>query len=571
MLLPSVLGSVLATNIVLLNQSSHRPYPVETQWVTRYSGVGSYVDEAKGIHIDNEGNIIITGSSRGEPGETEAGHYDIVTIKYNDQGVEQWIQRWDNQQYSLDDFASSMVIDSLGNIYIVGKSLVGQYLYSLVIIKYNALGEKQWEDFYYGGYSQVLDYPEEIVLDESGNLYVSGSVKGEHSQFDICVLKYSTSGQRLWVRCYDSEVNGNDTAQHLAVKNNAVVVVGEVATPEIWTDYVTLKYTDEGDLLWVKTYNYASTNEAAMVVAIDDSDNIYVTGSSNNGLAWYAYDYATIKYDPNGEVLWIQRYDGLANESPVASADFVNDMILNTDGNIIVSGKSSAWVNLTDCYGTVCYTTAGEQLWADRYYVYRGAPPALACDHLGNIYLGGSRAGGDTYHDFFTMRYNATGEVAWTETYNGPGNYWDKASDIAVGTMGNVYVTGFSVGVGTDEDYMTIKYHQVDEVAPLVTINSPQPGYLYVANHVLWKRFVAEGTFIVGKCTIDVSAIDLDSGVRNVEFSIDGVVRGNVNTPPYQYVWDQHVFSLNVHRINITVYDIMGNVKIVGLEVQKLF
>ena len=48
--------------------------------------------------------------------------------------------------------------------------------------------------------------------------------------------------------------------------------------------------------------------------------------------------------------------------------------------------------------------------------------------------------------------------VEWIARYNGPGNEEDSAYAIAVGPSGNVYVTGYSYGSGTDHDYATIRY-----------------------------------------------------------------------------------------------------------------
>ncbi|MEK9138360.1 MAG: hypothetical protein AAB393_14640, partial [Bacteroidota bacterium] len=66
--------------------------------------------------------------------------------------------------------------------------------------------------------------------------------------------------------------------------------------------------------------------------------------------------------------------------------------------------------------------------------------------------------GGVVMAALFLADVQAQVRLEWAKRYNGPANDLDGALAIAVDDSGYVYVTGGSLGVGTNLDYATIKY-----------------------------------------------------------------------------------------------------------------
>src|SRR6266508_1616854 len=83
---------------------------------------------------------------------------------------------------------------------------------------------------------------------------------------------------------------------------------------------------------------------------------------------------------------------------------------------------------------------------------------AIAGDSSGNVYVTGGSHGSGTDLDYATIMYTSAGQQQWVARFNGPANGWDRAAAIARDSSGNVYVTGQSLGLGTNFDYATVKY-----------------------------------------------------------------------------------------------------------------
>src|SRR6266542_1428076 len=226
---------------------------------------------------------------------------------------------------------------------------------------------------------------------------------------------------------------------------------------------------------WAKGYNGPGNfSDQAFAIAIDGSGNVYVTGASFG--SGTDYDYATIKYNPaDGSEVWVVRYNGPGNFYDGAAA-----LAIDGSGNVYVAGESVASGTTLD-YATIKYNASGTEEWVARYNGPGNLfdhPFAIAVDGAGNVYVTGQSFGSGTDFDYATVKYNAAdGAEEWIARYNGPENFVDQALAIGIDGPGNVYVTGGSMGSGTDFDYATIKYNAADGAEDWVTrYNGPGNG-----------------------------------------------------------------------------------------------
>lgn len=252
---------------------------------------------------------------------------------------------------------------------------------------------------------------------------------------------FSQLADTSWVRRYNGPGNANDSAVAIAVDSGGnVYVTGSSFDSTSGYDYATIKYRPNGDTDWVRRYNGpANKDDFAAALALDGSGNIYVTGRSNGG-------FATLKYDPAGNQLWVKTLPDIL----VYANKGAYDLALDKYGNVYVTGV--IWDGeASTCWGTVKYDSAGNQLWFRNFYTGRIAV-AIAVDADGNAYVTGYGYG-PNLADYLTVKYYPNGDTAWARRYNGPDNGDDFATDVGLDAGGNTYVTGRSSG-----SFATIRY-----------------------------------------------------------------------------------------------------------------
>jgi S-formylglutathione hydrolase FrmB len=415
----------------LFGQSVHHSTGgVDTAWVRHYgSGLVPTTARANDIVADNMGNVYVTGESGG----------DYVTIKYNSQGTVVWLRRYNGPGYSYNE-AKSIAVDGSGNVYVTGTSSgIGDA--NCATIKYNSSGDPLWVSIY----GKVdWEYPSSLAVDENKNVYVTGYMDYYYPGTLSFTMKYSSSGNMLWDR-----VGGPGSNNFLALDEKGNVYTTGHSSQFEGMDYVTTKLNSAGEEVWTRSYNGpANSGDRASSLAVDGNGNVYVTGYS--WVSKSSSDYATIKYNSAGDTLWVRRYNGHGNSNNYASS-----LAVDGSGNVYVTGNSQDSDTGYD-FATIKYNSNGDTLWTRRYNGSTNHDDwaiSLALDGSGNVYVTGS-----SDSSIVTIRYSTNGNEEWIAKYRYT-NGWSSPVGIRVDASGNVFVSGTSTG--TDGSvYTTIKYSQ---------------------------------------------------------------------------------------------------------------
>lgn len=424
---------------------------VDTVWTARFNGADGYNDAPCDITSDAVGNIYVTGFvSVGGP---VVFTKDYATIKYNSAGDSVWLNTY-NGPWSDDDYPVGIELEGSDYIYVCGASVGMDATFDYTLVKYDVNGVTQWVRNTNGPWGDH-DYPADFIVDDSGNVFVTGYTNGAWTYRDIMTVKYNSSGDTAWIRTYNHIADKNDVAADIAVD----VTGNTYVTGRSWDyvtkdDYVTIKYDPDGNEEWVVRYNgTADSSDGAAAIAVD-ANSIYVTGSS-----WFpgsSKDIVTVKYDSNGDTVWARRHSGSGNGD-----DIPNEILIDSSGSVYVAGYSN---EATVDYCIFKYDSSGNELWVNNYNGPGNSVDrahTMVIDDSGNVFVTGESYGSGSNDDYATVKYDENGGEVWAMRYNGAANGHDKAYALALDDNGYVYVTGESFGgPGAYMDYLTIKYTQ---------------------------------------------------------------------------------------------------------------
>lgn len=439
--------------IIIIPFSNKQIYSqLNPEWVQTYNGTGNNNDEALDHYIDDSGNIFVTGKIF-----QTSTLFDIYVVKYNFSGNLLWDKIY-NGPANGNDIANSITVDLNGNIYVAGESRGVKTSGDFVLLKYDSLGNELWTRRY-NGKSNSTDVAVKVITDKAGNPIISGRSFEFPTLSDIVTIKYNSNGDIIWSKKYNGASNSNDFVGDMAIDSSEnLYISGSSFIQGSGDNFLIIKYDNNGDTLWTESYNGPGNgNDNSVSLAMDVNGNVIITGSSV--ASGTGIDFATLKYSDTGEMLWQRRFASSANTSPDEPKSITTDL----NGNIYVTGTSVEFYSYD--YLTVKYSPSGDELWTRRYNGPSAfnfdEPRSITTDNSENVFVAGLSEGTGSMDDIVIIKYDATGNEIWLNRYNSPAGRNDVANNISVDVSGNIIVSGFIAGTSSLNDFGVIKFSQL--------------------------------------------------------------------------------------------------------------
>lgn len=264
--------------------------------------------------------------------------FDAYIAKLDQKGKSVWKKCYGGDDY---DRANDIVQAEDGGFIVAGHTQSYGAKYTpgpnakkdIWIFKLNAEGEMEWELLY--GEEDGTDGMYSITRSNDGG-YVSAGFTESYGAggFDAIIMKINGSGKIEWTKTF------GDTKIDIARSIERTADGGYIVSGETWSqgngyfDCWIFKLNSNGTLVWEKTFGGEKFERAFSVKEVS-SQEILVAGYSNSN-ATRDKDFLLIKYSQTGQLLWSNTYGG-------ASCDQATSIIQTIDGAILAAGASSSY------------------------------------------------------------------------------------------------------------------------------------------------------------------------------------------------------------------------------------
>lgn len=349
-----------------------------------------------------------------------------------------------------EDLAGGIAVDAAGEIYIAASVVDMIAGPDARIQKFDPGGVSQWTQQYDGGVN-AADSAIRLAAEPSGFMVAVGRQTIAQGQPGLFWLsKCTPTGQLVWQFTDAGPVAGAS----IAMAGSDFVVAGNIKQGQD-TDGLLRKYDADGAELWSRLHvGEGGGLDLLSGVAVDGAGNVFAVG--REATATQGFDILVLQFGPDGAPGWSDSVDG-----GTGGDDWALDVAVDLDGVVYVAGRAGTGGGYGDAWLRK-YEATGQVLWTETYAGEFGGSDdarAIAAVEGGGFVAAGGTAVGEDDVDLWIRRYDGDGAVIWTDVVAGMNGGNDSATDVAATPDGGVVVTGtVTVAPSLNSDVWVRKY-----------------------------------------------------------------------------------------------------------------
>jgi hypothetical protein len=482
--------------------------------------------------------------------------------------TQQWVQLYNS---GLIDNTEKMVMDNSGNVHVVGERRTnGGYPFQFYA-KYGSNGTFLHQRFLTPPYNSANFrgcYALDVTVDNGGNAFVCGYLDSAFGLYKGYIIKYNSSGDSV-IGMY---AGINDTLQYVSwvsVKTDNsgnIYTAGYNYTANPYNPYYLLaKYNSAGSVIWIKRYKPAQYYAIGYTLSmeLDNSGNIIVASTMQKNSLSSSTDFHVFKFNNSGTFQWSATYNG-----PQDAQDELTDLALDGSGNAYVEGLVYAGVTNKEIACIKYNGSTGAQEW-----IYRtggtnnstGDDKArnMAVSSLNEVYITGYLYNLNSYEDGFLIKLNTSGSEVWRKAIiSTTGSSYDITDDVAVDNAGYVYALGLTQGYSTQSKAVIPAYNSNGDSLWSTSYMDPTMS-LFARNISIKGGSIAIACDHNNTTTGDVTIVKYShtTAVHNIGSEIPNNFSLSQNYPnPFNPVTIIKFEIAKEGFVKLTVFDITGKV-----------
>jgi len=272
-------------------------------------------------------------------------------------------------------------------------------------------------------------------------------------------------------------------------------------------DFWVLKLNPDGTVAWQKTYGGPEDEEGASSIQ-QTRDGGYIVAGGTTSFGAVDGDSWVLKLHPNGTVAWQRTYGGTGD-------DIAGHIQQTSDGGYIMAGGTNSFGAGGSDFWVLKLNPFGGVAWQKTYGGTgdEGASSIQQTTDGGYIVAGETNSfGAGGRGDFWVLKLNPDGTVDWERTYGGESD--DYAFAIRQTSDGGYIVAGVTYSFGTGGDIMVLKLNPDGTVAWQKTYGGSDWDWAY--SYSIWQTtdggyIVAGETKSFGAGNTDILILKLDA------------------------------------------------------------